>query len=209
MNGEPSALTLTKGENVIWYGRRSWASLIGDFIALSIFIILWFISLVGISSSPYGYGYGMAGTCAFSGIIIILILILLIFLKRLMTEYVITNKRVHCKYGLIKRVASQAEHNKITDTSLRQSFFGRILNYGNVGINTAGGAHFEIAFIGIQDPKSIIAKVNNVRGKFTVKQKEKDRIERIKDRYYTGEITKAQYEEAMKKIKEEIGEDEV
>jgi uncharacterized membrane protein YdbT with pleckstrin-like domain len=203
MNEEPSALTLGKGEKVIWSGRRSWESLVGDFIALIIFIIIWFIGIAAMSFYPYGFGYAIAETCAFGGIIIILILILVIFLKRLMTEYVISNKRVHCKYGLIRRVATQAKYNKITDTALAQGFLGRILNYGNVVINTAGGTHFEIAFIGVQNPKSIIAKVNNVRGKFEDKQKEKDRVERIKDRYYTGEITKAQYEEAMKRIKEE------
>ena len=207
MDETPSALTLAKGENVIWFGRRSLASLIGDFIALSIFIIVWLIILAGFASLPYRYGISMASPCALGGIVMLLIWVVLIFFKRLMTEYAITNKRVHCKYGLIKRVATQTEHAKITDTALAQNFLGRILNYGNVAINTAGGPHSEIVFIGIQDPKSIIAKVNNVRGKFADKQKEKDRIERIKDRYYTGEITKAQYGEAMKKIKEEIGED--
>lgn len=197
MNGELSALTLIKGENLIWSGRRSWESLIGNFIGLFIYIIVWFSIFSGFA--PF----------AFIGVVIVIIGVVGIFLKRFMTEYAITNKRVHCKYGLIRRVATQAEHNKITDTALLQSFFGRFLNYGNVAINTAGGSHFEIVFIGIQNPKSVIAKVDNIREKFAGTQKQNDRIERIKDRYYTGEITKAQYEEAMKRIKEEIGEDAV
>ena len=96
---------------------------------------------------------------------------------------------------MISRRANDANFDKITDTSLSQGTFGRILNYGDVGINTAGSIGYEITFRGISDPKSAIVKIQNMKDKYDKEGRKKDRIERLHDRYYIGEITKAEFEE--------------
>jgi uncharacterized membrane protein YdbT with pleckstrin-like domain len=171
----PTGLTLSAGEEVLWYERRSWKSLWGWFLLCILTIWL------------------------FVGIIFLLIAIGI----RYGSEYAITNKRAYSRYGLIGRRANDANFDKITDTTFSQGTIGRILNYGDVGINTAGSIGYEIVFRGISDPKSAIVKVQNMKEKYGGEVKKKERIERLYDRYYTGEITREQFEEAKRKIEEE------
>ena len=42
-----------------------------------------------------------------------------------------------------------------------------------------------------------------MKEKFSLESRKKERIERLQDRYYASEITKAQFEETVSKIKEE------
>ncbi len=172
----PTGLTLTEGEQVIWYGRRSWKSLWGWFVAF-IFTI-WF--------------YGL-------GIIFLLAAIII----RYSSEYAITNKRAYSRYGLISRKTNDASFEQITDTSFSQGIIGRILNFGDVGVNTAGSAGFEITYKGVSNPKPLLSKIQNAKKRKAQYTRKEERIERLRDRYYTGEISKEKFEEAIRKINEE------
>ena len=172
----PTGLTLSADEEVLWYERRSWKSLWGWFLLCILTIWLFGLGIFFLVIA-IGVRYG--------------------------SEYAITNKRAYSRYGLIGRAANDANFDKITDTSFSQGTIGRILNYGDVGVNTAGSIGYEIVFRGISDPKSAIIKVQNMKEKYAGEVKKKERIERLHDRYYTGEITKEQFEEAKRKIEEE------
>jgi uncharacterized membrane protein YdbT with pleckstrin-like domain len=53
-------------------------------------------------------------------------------------EYVITNKRVIKVEGIITRKISTIPLGKITDTSYRRTWLGRILGYGDMVLDTPG-----------------------------------------------------------------------
>lgn len=171
----PTGLTLANDEKVLWYGRRSWVSLWGYFLLfiLTIWIIIGVIFLIAALIDRYG------------------------------SEYAITNKRIYSRYGLISRRANDTSFKNITDTQLSQGVFGRLLNYGNVGVNTAGSKGFEVFFIGVNDPKSLLGRIQNTMEKREFNHRKEKRIERLRDRYYSGEITREQLDEAIKKIQEE------
>lgn len=171
----PASLTLTSGEEVLWYGRRSWKS-------------LWIWFLLGILTIWVGIG------------VLFFIIAIAMWYS---SEYILTNKRVHSRQGLIARKTNEANFDKITDTSLSQDTIGRILNYGDVGINTAGSIGYEVIFRGVSDPKQLLGRIQNMKEKFSLESRKKERIERLRDRYYAGEITKEQFEEAVRKIEEE------
>ena len=103
----PTGLTLSAGEEVLWYERRSWKSLWGWFLLCILTIWL--------------FGFGV-------------IFLLIAIGIRYGSEYAITNKRAYSRYGLIGRRANDANFDKITDTSFSQGTIGRILNYGDVGV---------------------------------------------------------------------------
>jgi len=133
------------------------------------------------------------------GIIIIIIGIL----KRYSTEFAITNKRVYCRYGVIARTTAETELRKVTDTSLSQGFFGRLFNFGDVRINTAGSERFEIRFEGVTNPKYVVSKFQGLKEERDRTMAKDDRIAKLKDKLYLGEITEAQYEQAKRRIDEE------
>jgi len=192
----PSSMALTGDEKVIWFGRRCWESLIGKIITGIILIILWLVigSILGaIGFFIFFLIFGIIG----------LIQIVSAILLNIGSEYIITNHRVYMRYGIIRRLVSETNFKKITNTIFVQNIWGRLLNYGRVGVNTAGTSAHDIIYIGAKNPEMVL---NILRDHIKIGEKHErrlGRIERMKDKFYTGEISAAQFEEAKKKIESE------
>ncbi|MBK8659832.1 MAG: PH domain-containing protein [Bacteroidetes bacterium] len=60
-------------------------------------------------------------------------------LKRWSDEFVVTNKRLICKTGLISRKTLEMNLNKIETVNVDQSILGRLLGYGTITIIGTGG----------------------------------------------------------------------
>ena len=58
-------------------------------------------------------------------------------LRYINQEYVLTNRRVIQVSGVLNRKAADSSLEKINDAMLRQSFFGRMLDYGDLTVLTA------------------------------------------------------------------------
>lgn len=56
------------------------------------------------------------------------------------TEFVITNKRVIAKVGLIKRTTVELNHSQVESLGVEQFIFDRILGFGTISISGTGGA---------------------------------------------------------------------
>jgi uncharacterized membrane protein YdbT with pleckstrin-like domain len=61
------------------------------------------------------------------------------FIDKHSDEFVITNKRVIIKTGLISRKTFEMNHSKIESVNVDQSILGRILGYGTIQIVGSGG----------------------------------------------------------------------
>ncbi len=191
----PSSMSLSGDEKVVWYGKRCWESLLGKMVIGIVLMVLW---VVFSALALFNAG-------------IVLMLFLFFFLPGLWSiisaillhigsEYVITNHRVYMRYGVIRRVVAEAKFDKVTDTRFEQNIWGRLLTYGAVMVNTAGTAWHEIFYSGVKNPEylnNILRDNLKYREKHDKKQ---TRIERMRDKFYTGEITEAQFNEAEKKI---------
>lgn len=73
-----------------------------------------------------------------------------IWLKNRCTEFVVTNKRVISKTGIISRKTHEISLKKIESMHVEQSIVGRFLNYGRLKISGTG-VH-NAAFDNISDP---------------------------------------------------------
>src|SRR6478752_10847182 len=58
-------------------------------------------------------------------------------LRYINQEYVLTNRRVIQVSGVLNRKAADSSLEKINDAMLKQSFFGRMLDYGDLTVLTA------------------------------------------------------------------------
>jgi len=65
-------------------------------------------------------------------------------------EFVITNKRVIIKIGLISRKTLELNLSKIESVNVVQSIFGRILGYGSIVLVGTGGT--KEVFFNIRNP---------------------------------------------------------
>jgi uncharacterized membrane protein YdbT with pleckstrin-like domain len=184
-------MILGEGESVIFYGRKHFGSLLGLII---LGIVLVFFGIILTLNSPIGISLIFVG----------MIPLIEAFLEMLKTEYVITNKRVYAKTGLLNRKATDASFEKITDASISQSFSGRLFNFGDVRINTAGTQNYEIVFKGVSHPILVRSKIKSVSENYEKSVRIHERIDRLEDRYLTGEISKTQYEEAKRRLERRV-----
>ena len=126
-------MSLAEDEVPLWFGQMSWIS-----NWFWILIAMIFILFLG----------------AF-GILIALIILILVVISVVTSEYFISNKRIYFKRGLISRILNDIKIEWITNIYVQQGIFGRILNYGNVGISSPGEHAGAIGFIGVSDPMGI------------------------------------------------------
>ena len=66
------------------------------------------------------------------------------------SEYVVTNKRLILKRGIISRKSVESMLTKCEVVSLEQSILGRVLGYGSLIVSTGGGVPSK--FQNIKDP---------------------------------------------------------
>jgi len=88
-------------------------------------------------------------------------LIAFAYLNRENTEYLVTNEGIYKKTGIIGRRVKKINFDKVQDTSYNQGYFGRMFEYGNVDISTAGGSQVEMRFRSVPEPR----KVQEIIGK--------------------------------------------
>ena len=62
---------------------------------------------------------------------------IIIVLRYLTTEFAVTNQRIVIKHGIISKNVDEASLDKIQNISLRQSFSGRMVDYGTIVVQTA------------------------------------------------------------------------
>ena len=77
------------------------------------------------------------------------------YLQYTNTNYVVTNRGLYSKRGVLSRDVQQIGFDKIQNISYSQSALGSPFGYGSVDVSTAGGSGVEVKFGSIPDPASI------------------------------------------------------
>ena len=94
-----------------------------------------------------------------TSVLIIAFYISIEIIKRYVSEFAISNKRVISKLGLIRRDVEEMNLNSIESVNIKQGIVGRILNYGNIVISGRGASKVE--FTDIDDPVVIRKKIKH------------------------------------------------
>jgi len=76
------------------------------------------------------------------------------WLIRLTTSLTLTNQRVIQREGVIRRNSNVIPVDRIQDISIKQTLTGRLLNYGDIEIDTAGVVANEV-FTYLPDPEAL------------------------------------------------------
>ena len=77
------------------------------------------------------------------------------YLQYTNTNYVVTNKGLYSKRGILSRDVQQVGFDKVQNISYSQSAIGSSLGYGSVDVSTAGGSGVELQFRNIPDPAGV------------------------------------------------------
>lgn len=136
MSKEPKYVknTLGKGEEIKWVAELNWIVWVGP--------ILWFIIGLLFCAAPN----------KIPGIAIILGS-LWAYWSWKKTEYVVTNKRVIAKRGIIAVKTEELRNAKVESVYIKQGILERLFNCGTVVFGGTGGSKVSFRYIG--DPRQI------------------------------------------------------
>jgi len=109
------------------------------------------------ASTPHKYSVvpGLIVGIPLSLVLIGIPIIIASYLQYTNTNYVVTNKGVYSKRGILSRDVQQVGFNKVQNISYSQSAIGSSLGYGSVDVSTAGGSGVELQFRNIPDPAAV------------------------------------------------------
>lgn len=94
-----------------------------------------------------------------TSVLLVAFYIVIEIIKRYVSEFAISNKRVISKLGLIRRDVEEMNLNSIESVNIKQGIVGRILNYGSIVISGRGASKVE--FTDIDDPVAIRKKIKH------------------------------------------------
>ncbi len=123
---------LAHNETIVFKTRQHWIVLARSMFLNGAFLVL--ILLLAIAASVM---LGPAGLIATLLFIVPVIVFGVDYLKWWNEEYIITNRRVIQVEGIINKHVIDSSLEKVNDVVLRQSFLGRLLDYGDIDILTA------------------------------------------------------------------------
>lgn len=70
-------------------------------------------------------------------------------------QLIVTNRRVIFRSGVLGKSERSIPLSRVQDVSVRYGIAGRILGYGDVRIESAGGGATEIVALGVSDPDGV------------------------------------------------------
>ena len=146
---------LLKGEKVIFRTGMHWMALLAPFF-LTLFSIVFFwlpslVSLVEGRGSDASVGFCFGGLLALP--------LLIGFLNVVNTDVAVTNRRILCKTGILRKRSIELLLEKIEGIQVVRGLLGQFLDYGTIRIAGAGLGNAE-SFHRIKAPLALRKHVN-------------------------------------------------
>ena len=151
------------GETIVWQGHPSWK-------AMLLFYMKWtFISLLPVA---IWVGLNAAGSGVWTAYFALATAIGLVltfvggWIKRRTTRYLVTDRRIHIRTGLVSRNERTTHVDRVQNVNLRQSVLQRMLGIGDVDWDTAGtdAADADFTFRGVDDPSALVRAADRYYG---------------------------------------------
>jgi uncharacterized membrane protein YdbT with pleckstrin-like domain len=145
-------MDLQPGEHVIYEGHPSWRSTLG-FYLLGL--------LAAAAAGAIAYFASGAGLAAAVGGGVLLVALIVGWLRRITTRYLITNRKLQIRHGILSKNVEHTRVERIVDVTVRQSVWQRILAIGAVDFDNASGQGQDLfRFTGIASPYEVTQAVN-------------------------------------------------
>ncbi|MBV9001461.1 MAG: PH domain-containing protein [Solirubrobacterales bacterium] len=151
-------MDLEPGEQVFFHGHPSWRSMLAFYVrGLLAAIIAGVIAGLITRASNGGVEVGWVAPAVLVVFVIVLIWGLL---RRLVTTYTITDRRLTITIGLLSREMHETRLERVQNVRTRQGLLERVVGVGTVDFDTAAGAAYDFSFRGVDDPGQIVRTVN-------------------------------------------------
>jgi len=155
-------MELSSGESIIYQGHPSWRATLGVYIKGDLLAIMLAALAAGIT-----YLIDDEINWAIVAIVLIgtmLIVMLVGYVKRIGTQYTITNRRLHIRRGIINRTTEETRIERIQNANTSQNFLERMLKVGTVDFDVASDERAGLfKFAGVEDPPGVVSAVNRAQ----------------------------------------------
>lgn len=131
---------LMPGETILYRAALHWARFLGPAFWLVVGIL--FMAL-GLRDSDLAVLFFLGPFIALFGIIAGAVA----FLQQLAHEFVLTDRRLILKHGVLRRTTLEPLLHKLETVGVDQSILGRILGYGEIQVSGTGGSLTEFPYI--------------------------------------------------------------
>jgi uncharacterized membrane protein YdbT with pleckstrin-like domain len=147
-------MDLHPGENVIYEGHPSWRSIL-SFYLMGLVVIAVAV-VIGVVADQTGIGIAAAGVLA-------VVTLIVGWLKRITTRYLITNRRMQIRRGLIAKHVEETRVERVVDVTVHQGVFDRILRIGAVDFDNASAQQGDLfRFAGVANPERVVRAIDLV-----------------------------------------------
>jgi len=130
---------LAEGEQVVVHARPHWKTLVGPGFAFLVTVGVT-IYLAGLISTWAGWGRLVLGVLVVAAVVR---LVVVPVLRRYTTHFVVTDRRVLVREGIIARQGIDLPKSRIEGVGFAQSFAERLLGCGTLTIETAASEPLE------------------------------------------------------------------
>ena len=150
---------LGENERILLVTRQHWFVLFSAILAEIVVMLIVVVAIIILAA--------MFNPLAAFGFLLVLIP-LAIMLRDILVwynrEYIVTNRRVIQIFGVFNKNVTDSSLEKVNDVKMTQSFFGRLFDYGDVGILTASEIGVNL-FKRIGDPVKFKTAMLNAKEK--------------------------------------------
>src|SRR3954452_15603557 len=145
---------LHPGERIIYEGHPSWRSILRFYI-LGLLLVAAAAAIGAVANGP--------GISVAAGVAVLLIVLLVGWLKRVMTRYLITTKRLQIRRGILSKRVEESRVDRVVDVTVHQSILARMLAIGDVDFDNASAQQGDLfRFAGVAHPHQITDAINRV-----------------------------------------------
>ena len=146
------AMNLGPGERVIFEGHPSWRAILGFYVkGILVVAVVFALILLITDETALAVGILIAGSA---------LVVLIGFIRRVATDYTITNRRLYIKHGIVSRDVQETKIERVQDVSYTQSLFQRIMQIGDVDFDTAAADASGFVFAGVAQPEQVVERVH-------------------------------------------------
>lgn len=142
--------TPASGEAVVWSGSPRWTTIlpavaVGLALLAGIGYAAWAVSPWALAAVPFALAIPVAG-----------------YLQLRNTEFVVTDRAVYAKTGVVGRRVVESSLGKVQNSTYSQGVLGGLFGYGSVTIELAGGD--DVEFYRIEEPAAVRRLVDRSAG---------------------------------------------
>lgn len=128
---------MAKGEEIVLRARQHWMTLMASALANAFIVIVVLVLYFAVRSIELlKPAETVLGVAALVGVLFGLARFTWDWLRWWSEEYIVTSRRVIQSEGIVNKRTADSSLEKVNDVLLTQSFFGRILGYGDLEIVT-------------------------------------------------------------------------